>query len=66
MSAGTRIDRGPSAALRGLRTWRAYRLPIPADVLRAGENEVALDVRSGARPLRFAVAYVRLAASRPE
>ena len=37
-------------------------LPIPAGLLRAGRNEVAIDVRTGDGPWRFAVAYVRLAA----
>ena len=46
--------------------WREYRLPIAADLLHAGRNEVAIDVRAGTEPRRFAVTYVRLAASGPE
>lgn len=46
--------------------WREYRVPIAPDVLRAGRNEVAIDVRAGTEPRRFAVAYVRLAGSGAE
>jgi membrane-associated phospholipid phosphatase len=40
--------------------WREYRVPIPAGLLRAGRNEVALSVAATNAPARFALSYLRI------
>ncbi|MCC6766429.1 MAG: phosphatase PAP2 family protein [Deltaproteobacteria bacterium] len=41
--------------------WREYRLPIPAGVLRVGDNELSFVARRPTGAARFAVTYARLA-----
>ena len=44
--------------------WREYRLAIPSDALRAGENELRIVATCGDRPGRFGVTYARVASKR--